>query len=97
MKNKILLIVLGCLFSTWAYAQAIKVSGCLTDENRQAVDAAVVMFVRIPDNRMLEYAITDKQGNFTLQHDKKVTVQLVIKHLSMERKRLLCRNSAIRY
>ena len=82
MKNKILLIVLGCLFSTWAYAQAIKVSGRLVDEYCQAEEAAVVILIRRSDNKMLEYNTTDQQGKFALQHAKKVMAQLVIKHLS---------------
>lgn len=82
MRYQILILVLSCFLPTLTYAQAIKVSGRLIDENQQAVEAAVVMFVRTPDNQMLEYSITDKQGNYVLQHDKKVAVRLVIKHLS---------------
>lgn len=82
MRRKILILIFSCFLSAFTYAQAIKVSGRLIDENRQAVEAAVVMFVRTPDNQMLEYSITDKQGNYVLQHDKKVAVRLVIKHLS---------------
>lgn len=82
MRRKILILIFSCFLSAFTYAQAIKVSGRLIDENQQAVEAAVVMFVRIPDNQMLEYSITDKQGNYVLQHDKKVAVRLVIKHLS---------------
>ncbi len=82
MRYKIFLLIFSCFLSTLTYAQAIKVSGRLVDENQQAIDAAAVILARTPDNQMLEYSITDKQGNFTLQHDKKGTVQLIIKHLS---------------
>lgn len=66
MKSTLLCLFL-LFFSCHAFSQSYPLKGKITDAHGQSLESATVYVLQVKDSTLIDYTITDKQGNFLIQ------------------------------
>ena len=69
MLNRLTLLFF-LFFSTFCFAQTISLKGKVTDDQDFPLEAATVYFTSVKDSAVVDYTITDKNGNWELKTRK---------------------------
>jgi hypothetical protein len=85
--KRIVWLLLISLVSLTSWSQNMKISGTIYDTSgTKPLPDAIAMAVRIKDSVLLDYALSDKQGKFSLSNVPIDTFTLVISHFRFDDK-----------
>ena len=70
-KLRFSFLIAGLLMTVSAFAQNQNLVGRVTDENGEEMPFVNVMLLSLPDSTFVQGTVTDEQGTFNLQTDKK--------------------------
>lgn len=83
---KVLLRIAFFLFTTFSFAQTIKLDGLITDSKNAGLEMANVMAVNKTTKAMDAYAITNDKGRFSLNLKPNTTYLIKVSFLGMQNK-----------